>query len=145
MDYLEGSHDIIDLFESLETGADSSMNTKNLVIDDSDQGEVLKHVVDDVEDRSWGIGVFLKSSLAFVQKAKIRVDPFVLVVSPKKVNLVREFDLKSHQETDRLEGVVPSIDIVSQEDVVVGILLVESSLNLRVAGPSNHVEESHQI
>lgn len=67
------------------------------------------------------------------------------MVASQKDDFLREFYLESHQETNGLQRVIPSVDVVSKKDVVVRVFLVDPSVNLRVARRAEHVKESHQV
>lgn len=139
VNYLQRSLNLVDLVKAEQGTSDTAMQTDNPIVDDGGQGQPIEQVVDLVEDRVDVGGLLTQTAAALLGETKCVVDPLVLVVATKHMNLVWELDFECHQETDSLKGVCATINVITQEEVVVTL---DIAIVIRDAP---QVEESHQI
>ena len=139
MNNVERSLDLLNLIKAKEGAADAAMQAHYLVVNDSRKGKPIKELIDLVEYRVDVGGFLTKAAAALLSEAECIVNPLVLVVASEQVNLIWELYLEGHQEADRLEGVHATIDIITEEQVVVTLNI---AVIVRVAPK---IEESHQI
>jgi hypothetical protein len=67
-----------------------------LVFDDGSQRQILKHVVDALEDRAWVVDVFAEALLALFAESEMPIDVAVFVVSTEQDNLFRVLQFERH-------------------------------------------------
>ena len=84
------------------------MNTENLVVgalivNNSSQGHVFKHVVKFLENRVGIVDIFTQASGALLAETVVPVHITVFVVTSQQEDLLGVLKLKRHQETDDLE------------------------------------------
>lgn len=110
-----------------------------LVLDDSSQGQVLKHVIDALEDTVRVVDVLAESLLAFFAETEMPVDCAVFMVATEQDNLLGVLQLQGHQQADNFETECASVHVISEEDIVEGL---DITLLTR-ALPD--IEEPHQV
>ena len=94
------------------------MKAKNLVLNESSEGEPVKEPIKSGKDRKLVLRFLIKFISTLVPEAKVDVDLAILVVSPDQVHLLGVDALEGEQEADSLKGVVASINKISQKYVV---------------------------
>lgn len=139
MDNLQRSSDLLNLLEADQCGADTTVEAYYSLLDDSGKREPVEEIVDLIEHRVVISRVLSKSIAALLSESEGVVDPLVLMVSSQQMDLVWESDLECHQKADGLQRVVTSINIVTQEEIVV---VFDISVLIWC---SPKIEESHQI
>jgi len=101
--------------------SNTTMATQNLVfrgIDNSSQGEPLKHFADAVEDAHV---VGSKALSALGQEAVLCCNAPVLVVTTEQSNFLGVLHFERHKEADSLKRVTAAVDVVPEEQVVEGV------------------------
>ena len=120
---LQRSLDFLNIFDFLEGGADTSMHTKDLIvgaliIHDSCQGEVLKHVIKLLENTIGVVDIFSETSIALLAQSQVLIYVAIFVVTAQHEDLFGVFELASHQEADNLQTLAAFVNIIAQEEVV---------------------------
>ena len=136
---LQWSLNSINLVKCVQCASNASMQADDSIINNSCKREPIKEIVDLVEDRVWVVWIFSKPTAALLSESESIVDPLVLVVSSQQMDLVWELDLQGHQQADGLQRVSTSVNIVTQEQVVITLDISA------VIWDSPQVEEPHQI
>ena len=137
--YFKWSSDLLNLLKAYKGASNTTVKADDSIFDDSREREPVKEFINLVEDRVMFRWVFSESVTALFSEAKGIVDPLILVVTSQKMNLVWESDLQRHEQADCFERVTSSVDVISQEEVVV-------ALDITVfIWSSPKIEESHQI
>lgn len=141
---LEGPLNFLNVFDLDQGRADTSVNAeylivRALVVDNSGQRHVFKHIVKLLEDRVGIVDVFTKASCALLAETMVPVNVAILVVSSQQEDLLGVLQLKSHQQADHLERLRTLVHIVTQEKIIVA----GNVTGLRRATPN--VQEPHQI
>ena len=93
--------DLFNVFNLLEGGTDTSMDTENLVVctfivDDGSERQVLKHIVELLENRVGVVDVFTEAARALLSQAQESIDVPILVVTSEQENLFRVLELQCH-------------------------------------------------
>jgi hypothetical protein len=110
--HISGSHDVFDLLELFEFGTQTSMHAENLLVDQRGHWQAVEHVREDLPE-SDGIPAF-----TLIIKPVNAVDLGALVVTTKQEEVLRVLDFVAEKETYCLDGLLSSVDVVSQEEVV---------------------------
>ena len=139
MYHFKRSSDLLNLLQANKGASNTTVKADDSIFDDSREREPVKELINLVEDRVMFRWVFSESVTALFSEAKGIVDPLILVVTSQKMNLVWESDLQRHQQADCFERVTSSVDVISQEEVVVAL---DITVFIR---SSPKIEESHQI
>jgi len=109
---VSGSHDPTDLLHGLEIGTETAVAAEDLLVDYGGDGETVKAVREGLPELD------VVSPLAFVVEPVYPVDARALVVSAEKEEVLRILDLVSQQEADGLQGLLPPIHVIAEEEVV---------------------------
>jgi hypothetical protein len=112
--------------------------------DDSSEGKVLEESVDPIENGIFQFEVFLKTVPTFLCKSETIVDPTIFMVSSEEMHLVGHLDLQSKEQTNGFQRVSPSVDVVSQEQVLVVVVDFDDILVLFTLRRPQ-VKETHQV
>lgn len=88
------------------------MHCEDLFVNDSCDGQTVKAVSECLPQFN------IKTTLAFVVKSVNTIDTCTLVVAAKDKEVLRILDLIGKQEADRLETLLSSVHIVTQEEIV---------------------------
>mmetsp|Transcript_762 Transcript_762/g.946 ORF Transcript_762/g.946 Transcript_762/m.946 type:complete len:252 (+) Transcript_762:356-1111(+) len=115
------------------------MEAHDSFFDDGGQREPVKKVVYFIENRVVFSRVLAQSVAALLGKPEGVVDPLVLVVASEQMNLLRESNLEGHEQADGLEGVVTSVHVITEEQII-----IRFDVTVFIRG-APEVEESHQI
>jgi len=88
------------------------MHSEDLLVDDSRDGQAVEAVREGLPQPD------VVPPLALVVKAIDTVDGCALVVTAKDEEVLRVFDLVCQQQTDGLERLLTSVDVVAKEEIV---------------------------
>lgn len=119
MDDLKRPLDLLNLVQAEQCAANATVQADDLLVDDRCQRKPVKQVVDFVEDGVDVGGLLTQTAAALLRETEGIVDPLVLVVAPQEVDLIRELDLEGHQEADGFQRVGATIDIITEEEVII--------------------------
>ena len=100
--------DDFNLINRVNAWAESAVNTEDLVVDDTAQGEVVEHVGEVMPD--CGVAVFPRA--LGVKAIRLR-DTSALVISSDEMNSVGVSELETYEETDGLNTEEPTIHVVA--------------------------------
>jgi len=106
--YLPEPVDDLDLVDTMDTWAETTVNTEYLVIDDDRQGQVIKHIRKVVPHI--GITIF---ATAFCVEAVRLCHAAGFVVAADEMNAIRVSKLEAHEKGDGFDAEKTSIDIVT--------------------------------
>jgi len=106
------AHHSADLFHRVEVRAKSTMHSEDLLVDDSRNGQAVEAVGEGLPQPD------VVPPLALVVEAIDTIDRCALVVTAKDEEVLRVFDLVCQQQTDGLERLLTSVDVVAEEEVV---------------------------
>ena len=110
--YISRAHDAADLLHGVQIGAQATVHGEDLLIDDCGDGQAVEAISEGLPKLD------VVPSLAFVVEAIDPVDRGTLVVSTKDEEVLGILDLVGQQQADRLERLLPTVDIVSEEQIV---------------------------
>lgn len=110
--YISRSHNILNLFQVLQLRTESSMHTEDFLIDQSHHGKTIEDIAESFP-KSDGV-----SSFAFIIESVDSVDLGTLVITPQEEKVLWVLYFVAEQQCDGLKWLLPSVDIVSQEEVV---------------------------
>lgn len=105
---------LLDLVKGVNRWRESTMEAKDVVLDDGTKGEVVKETGEVLPD----VGITILSQ-AFVVESINLGDLFGLVVATKDRDTVGVTDLHANEEGDGLNRVVTAIDVVAHEQIVI--------------------------
>lgn len=88
------------------------MHSEDLLINDGGNGEAVKAVGESLPELD------VVSALAFIVETVDTVDRGTLVVSTQNEEVFRVLDLVCKEEADGLEGLLATVDVVTEEEVV---------------------------
>ncbi len=110
--HISWTHNVFDLIQVLELGTQTSVHTENFLINDRCHGKAIKDIAEHApkSDR--------ESALALIVKAINSVDLGTLVVSSQQEEVLRVLDFVAEQKTDCFNGLLSSIDVIAQEEIV---------------------------
>jgi len=89
-----------------------SHHTNYLVVDNSSAGEAVERVAELLPE------FHRESPPTLIVKSVNPINPRTLVVAPKNEEVLRVLDLVRKQQTDDLQGLLPTVHVVTQEEVV---------------------------
>lgn len=136
--------DFVQLRYFLEGLPDSRVDAKDFLIDDCSQRQIFKDFVQVLKNRVLVHDILSKSLVAFQAQSFVDVDLFVFVSSSQKVNRVGELEFEGEKGANDFQGILSAIDIIAEEDVVLGFYV--SILDRRIVVRSSvEVEEAHQV
>jgi len=104
--------DAADLLHGFEIWRKSSMHAENLLVDDGGDWQTVEAIGESLPQFD------VVSALAFVVETVDSVDGGALVVSSEDEEVLWVFDLVGEQKADGLEGLLSTIDVISQEEIV---------------------------
>lgn len=88
------------------------MHAKYLIVNDSGHREAVEAIGEELPEPN------AETALALVVEAIDPVDGSTFMVSSKEEEVVRVFDLVGEKKADGLNALFPSVDVVSEEQVV---------------------------
>jgi hypothetical protein len=99
------------------------MHTENLVVgtfivDDGSERQILKHVVEFLEDRVGVVDVLTTAAGALLSQSQVAVHVAVLMVASQHEDLLGVLELQRHQQTDYLQTLAAAVNVVTQEQIV---------------------------
>ena len=109
---VSGPHDVLDLIEVFQLGAEASMHAENLLINKSGHRKAIEDVAEHAPESD---GV---PALAFIIEAVDSINLCAFMIASKKEEVLRILDLIAEKETNRLDGLLSSVDVVAKEEVV---------------------------
>lgn len=107
------SIELSDLIEGINTWGESTMEAEDLVLDDSCEWEVIKELCELFPYVSVTV-----LSQAFIIEAINLCDLSALVVTSKDSESIFKADLEGNEESDSLNRVVTTINVVTHEEIV---------------------------
>ena len=110
--YVSWAHNAADLLHGVEIGAEATVHCEDLLVNNSCNGQAVKAVSKGLPQLN------VISSLALVVKAVDAVDRGAFVVTTEDEEVLWVFNLVCKQEADRLQRLLSSVDVVTQEEVV---------------------------
>jgi hypothetical protein len=117
-----------DVIESIDTGGETTVETENLVVDEGGEGKVVEEVGEVLPD----VGVAVLAETLVVKAIYLRnLTRFVVTTEDSDAGGVS--DLEGDKESDGLDRVVATIDVITHEKVV-GVRIRATNL-----------EEFHQV
>lgn len=105
-------HNILDGVNFDQLWAETTMHAQNLIIDKSSDRQAVEAVGEDLP-QLYGV-----SPLTFIVEAIYPVNRGAFVIAPEEEKVLRVFYLVGEEKADRLEGHLPTVNVVSQEEVV---------------------------
>jgi len=88
------------------------VHTEDLLVDDSSNGQAIEAICESFPE------FYIVSSLAFIIEPIDSVDGRTFMVSSKDEEVLRIFDLVGQEQAYRLQTLLSSVDIVTQEKIV---------------------------
>ena len=147
--YVSGPHDAADLLHRVKIRAQTTVHGEDLLVDDSGDGQAVEAVRESLPQLD------VVPALALVVEAVDTVDGGTLVVAAQDEKVLGVLDLVCEQKADGLEGLLASVDVIAEEEVVglwgeaavfekaqqIVVLAVDITANLRgmSAVPCGHV------
>jgi hypothetical protein len=77
------------------------MQANDSLFDDSTEWKPVEKLIDFLENRIRFRWVFTKPVTTFFSKSKGLVNPFIFVITSKKMDLIREFHFECHEQANR--------------------------------------------
>lgn len=105
-------HDTTDLLHALQVGTEAAVAAEDLLVDYGRH----RQAVEAVGERLPQLDVV--AALALVVEAVYPVDGGALVVAAQQKEVLRVLDLVGQQQADGLQRLLPSVDVVAQEQVI---------------------------
>lgn len=106
------THDPPDLFHGVQIWGETTMHGENFLIDDRSDWEAVEAVSKSLPELD------VVSSLALIVEAIDTVYRCTLVVASKDKEILWILDLVGEEEADGLQGLLSSVDVVAQKEVV---------------------------
>ena len=88
------------------------MHAENLVIDQGSDGHAVEHVLELLPDSD------AVAALALIVESVNTVDLSALVVTSEQEEVLLEFDFVGQEQNDGLKGLLATVDVITQEEVV---------------------------
>lgn len=110
--YVSGAHDTSDLLHGVEVGAQATVHGEDLLVDDGGDGQAVEAVGKSLPQLD------VVTSLALVVETVDTVDGGTLVVAAQDEEVFGVLDLVCQQKADSLEGLLATVDVVTEEEVV---------------------------
>lgn len=126
----------------LNSWANTSVATEDLLLfirNNSSQWHLLKCLIDLHEDTVWVIDIFSESLGALITKPKILINMLILMISSEKHDLFGILKLESKEKADDFETVLTLVNVVTEEEIVIGMDVSSISWSLP------DIKESHEI
>ena len=118
MHHLKRPFYLLNILKSIDGAPYPSVEAKNLVLDESSEGEPVKEPIQSGKYRKLVFRFLIKFVSTLISEAKVDVDLAIFMVSPDKVHLLGIDAFEGEQEADRLQGMVASINEIPQKYVV---------------------------
>jgi hypothetical protein len=132
--HVDGPGDLLDLVEGADLGAEAAVHAQNLLVDEGHNRQTVEALGEGLPQLD------AKSSFALVVKAVYSVDRGRLVIASQQEEVLGVFDFIGQQQTDGLETLLASVNIIPQEQVVrVGWVLAILEQSQQVVVLAMHV------
>lgn len=109
---ISGSHDTADLLHRVEVGTKTTVHGKDLLVNNGGNGETVEAVGKCLPELD------VVATLALVVETIDTVDGGTLVVATEDEEVLGVLDLVGEQQADGLQGLLASVDIITEEEVV---------------------------
>jgi len=110
--YVGRAHDASDLLHGVEIGAQATVHGEDLLINDGGNGQAVEAVGKCLPQLD------VVASLALIVEAVDAVDGGTLVVAAENEEVLGVLDLVGQEKADGLEGLLATVDVVTEEKVV---------------------------
>lgn len=110
--HIGGPHDSADLLHRVQIGAQASVHGENLLVNDGRDGQAVEAVGEGFPQLD------VVSALALIVEAIDTVDGGTLVVTTQDEEVLGVLDLVGEKQTDGLERLLATVDVVTEEKVV---------------------------
>ena len=110
--YVSGPHDTADLLHGVEIRAQATVHGEDLLVDDSGDGKAVEAISESLPKLD------VVATLALVVETVDTVDGRALVVAAENEEVLGILDLVGKQKADGLEGLLATINVVTEEEVV---------------------------
>lgn len=110
--YIGGTHNSADLLHRVQVGAQTTVHGENLLVNDGRNGQAVEAVGEGLPQLD------VVSALALVVETIDTVDGGTLVVATEDEEVLRVFDLVGEKQADGFEGLLATVDVVTEEKVV---------------------------
>lgn len=110
--YISGSHDTADLLHRVEVGTKTTVHGKDLLVNNGGNGETVEAVGKCLPELD------VVATLALVVETIDTVDGGTLVIATEDEEVLGVLDLVGEQQADGLQGLLASVDIITEEEVV---------------------------
>lgn len=101
------------MVESVDTWTQTSVQTEDLTVNEGSQRQVIEQIREILPDIC--VSVFSKT---FIVESVDLGDLTGLVVAAQYRNTLAVTNLEGHEESDGLDGVVASVNVVTHEEVI---------------------------
>lgn len=110
--YVGGAHDTSDLLHGIEVGAQATVHGEDLLVNDGGNGQAVEAVGKCLPQLD------VVASLALIVETVDTVDGGTLVVAAQDEEVLGVLDLVGQEKADGLEGLLATVDVVTEEEVV---------------------------
>lgn len=110
--YIGGAHDTSDLLHGVEVGAQATVHGEDLLVNDGGNGQAVEAVGKCLPQLD------VVASLALIVETVDAVDGGTLVVAAQDEEVLGVLDLVGQEKADGLEGLLATVDVVTEEEVV---------------------------
>lgn len=110
--YISGTHDPTDLLHRVQVGAQATVHGKDLLVDDGRDRQTVEAVSKSLPQLD------VVPALAFIVEAIDTVDGCTLVITAQDKEVLGVLDLVCQEETDSLQRLLATVDVVTKEKVV---------------------------
>jgi hypothetical protein len=110
--YVGRAHDTSDLLHGVEVGAKTTVHGEDLLINDGGDGQAVEAVGKCLPQLD------VVASLALIVESVDAVDGRALVVAAQDEEVFGVLDLVCQEKADCLEGLLATVDVVTEEEVV---------------------------
>lgn len=110
--YISGTHDTPNLLHGIEIRAQTSVHGEDLLVDNGSDRQAVEAIRKSLPQLD------VVPSLAFIVEAVDAVDGGALVVAAENEEVLWVLDLVGEEQADGLQGLLATIDIVAEEEVV---------------------------
>ena len=110
--HISGTHDTSDLLHGVEVGTQTTVHGEDLLVNDGSNGQAVEAIGEGLPQLD------VVPSLTFVVETVDTVDRGAFVVTAEDEKVLWVLDLVGEQQANGLEGLLSTVDIVSEEKVV---------------------------
>jgi hypothetical protein len=109
---ISGSHNTLDLLEGAQLWAQTTVHTENLLINKSCDGKAIEAISEGLPQLD------VIAALALIVKSVNTINGCALVVASEEEEVLRVLDLVGQEEAHGFEGLLATINVITQEEVV---------------------------